>query len=230
MGLVHIYCGDGKGKTSAAVGLAVRAAGCGKRVVIARFLKTDNSGEVEILKKIPEVTLIPCRKTFGFVRSMDEETKRECAAYHRELFGEAVKLAEHADLVVFDEIMAAVNYGMVPERDVLEFLENRPGRDQTDGLEIVLTGRDPSEKRSRQRIMSRRSVRESIRLTAGSWRDGELSTDVTVHGHSMPAHCNRILPMLRIPNRQNLLSQTVLYGISVQKIPTVCSNVLIASF
>ena len=138
MGLVHIYCGDGKGKTSAAVGLAVRAAGCGKRVVIARFLKTDNSGEVEILKKIPEVTLIPCRKTFGFVRSMDEETKRECAAYH--------KLAEHADLVVFDEIMAAVNYGMVPERDVLEFLENRPGRDQTDGLEIVLTGRDPSEK------------------------------------------------------------------------------------
>ena len=146
MGLVHIYCGDGKGKTSAAVGLAVRAAGCGKRVVIARFLKTDNSGEVEILKKIPEVTLIPCRKTFGFVRSMDEETKRECAAYHRELFGEAVKLAEHADLVVFDEIMAAVNYGMVPERDVLEFLENRPGRDQTDGLEIVLTGRDPSEK------------------------------------------------------------------------------------
>ena len=96
MGLVHIYCGDGKGKTSAAVGLAVRAAGCGKRVVIARFLKTDNSGEVEILKKIPEVTLIPCRKTFGFVRSMDEETKRECAAYHRELFGEAVKLAEHA--------------------------------------------------------------------------------------------------------------------------------------
>ena len=139
MGLVHIYCGDGKGKTSAAVGLAVRAAGCGKRVVIARFLKTDNSGEVEILKKIPEVTLIPCRKTFGFVRSMDEETKRECAAYHRELFGEAVKLAEHADLVVFDEIMAAVNYGMVPERDVLEFLENRPGRDQTDGLEIVLT-------------------------------------------------------------------------------------------
>ena len=81
-----------------------------------------------------------------FVRSMDEETKRECAAYDRELFGESVKVAEHADLVVFDEIMAAVNYGMVPERDVLEFLENRPGRDQTDGLEIVLTGRDPSEK------------------------------------------------------------------------------------
>ena len=79
MGLVHIYCGDGKGKTSAAIGLAVRAAGSGRRVVIARFLKTDNSGEVEILKRLPEVTLIPCRKNFGFVRSMDEETKKECA-------------------------------------------------------------------------------------------------------------------------------------------------------
>ena len=76
MGLVHIYCGDGKGKTSAAVGLAVRAAGCGKTRGDREILKTDNSGEVEILKKIPEVTLIPCRKTFGFVRSMDEETKR----------------------------------------------------------------------------------------------------------------------------------------------------------
>ena len=57
MGLVHIYCGDGKGKTSAAIGLAVRAAGSGRRVVIARFLKTDNSGEVEILKRLPEVKI-----------------------------------------------------------------------------------------------------------------------------------------------------------------------------
>ena len=127
MGLVHIYCGDGKGKTSAAIGLAVRAAGSGRRVVIARFLKTDNSGEVEILKRLPEVTLIPCRKNFGFVRSMDEETKKECADYNRNLF------------------LAAVNYGMVPEKDILDFLENRPKKGEPDGLEIVLTGRNPSE-------------------------------------------------------------------------------------
>ena len=145
MGLVHIYCGDGKGKTSAAIGLAVRAAGSGRRVVIARFLKTDNSGEVEILKKLPEVKLIPCRKTFGFVRSMDEKTKKECTDYNRNLFFEAVKLAEDADLVVFDEIIAAVNYGMIPEKDVLDFLEKRPKKGEPDGLEVVLTGRNPSE-------------------------------------------------------------------------------------
>ena len=146
MGLVHIYCGDGKGKTSAAIGLAVRAAGCGKRVVIARFLKTDHSGEVEILRKIPEITLIPCRKVFGFVRCMEEETKKECAEYNRELFQEAVKLAKDADLVVFDEIMAAVNYGMLSEKDVLDFLKERPKKDEPDGLEVVFTGRNPSEK------------------------------------------------------------------------------------
>ena len=111
MGLVHIYCGDGKGKTSAAIGLAVRAAGSGRRVVIARFLKTDNSGEVEILKKLPEVTLIPCRKNFGFVRSMDEETKKECADYNRTLFFEAVELAKNAavagDIVTLSPACAA---------------------------------------------------------------------------------------------------------------------------
>lgn len=140
MGLVHIYCGDGKGKTTAAVGLAVRAAGRGLRVVIARFLKTDDSGEVSVLKEIPGITVIPCRRTFGFFSSMDEETKREAAAYNRSLFEEAAALAGTADLLILDEIMAAVNYGMVEETAVLSFLEKRP-----ENLEVVLTGRNPSE-------------------------------------------------------------------------------------
>ena len=51
-GLIHIYCGDGKGKTSAATGLAVRAAGCGMKVLFARFLKNDRSGEVPVLEQV----------------------------------------------------------------------------------------------------------------------------------------------------------------------------------
>lgn len=139
MGLVHIYCGDGKGKTSAAIGLAMRAAGRGKQIVAVRFLKTDDSGEVEILKRIPEITLLPCEKTFGFVSSMDEETKRQAAAYNLALFERAAMLAEDADMVVFDEIMAAVAYGMIPEQRVLDFLNGRPEK-----LEVVMTGRNPS--------------------------------------------------------------------------------------
>ena len=63
MALVHIYCGDGKGKTSAAVGMAVRAAGRGLKVVMVRFLKSDDSGEVAVLGHIPGITVIPCERT-----------------------------------------------------------------------------------------------------------------------------------------------------------------------
>ena len=65
-GLVHIYCGDGKGKTTAALGLALRAAGRGMKVVIARFLKTEDSGEVKMLYQLPGIVLLPCKKNFGF--------------------------------------------------------------------------------------------------------------------------------------------------------------------
>ena len=148
MGLVHIYCGDGKGKTSAACGLAVRMAGRGNQVVIARFLKTDDSGEVEALKQLSGISLIPCEKEFGFVFAMDEETKKEAAAFNTELFHKAVEKAQEISqtcgqapcLLVLDEIMAAVNLQMVPETEVLEFLQSRP-----ENLEVVLTGRDPSE-------------------------------------------------------------------------------------
>lgn len=72
-GYVHIYCGDGKGKTTAAVGLAVRAAGRGMRVLIVRFLKTEDSGEVSVLRRIPGIEVVPCEKTFGFTFRMTEE-------------------------------------------------------------------------------------------------------------------------------------------------------------
>lgn len=147
MGLVHIYCGDGKGKTSAAIGLAVRMAGRGNAVTIARFLKTDDSGEVMALGAVSGIHMIPCEKEFGFVFAMDEETKKAAAEYNTELFKKAVSEAiimckcSGNGLLVLDEIMAAMNLGMVPEEMVLEFLDHRP-----ENLEIVLTGRDPSER------------------------------------------------------------------------------------
>ena len=142
-GLVHIYCGDGKGKTSAAVGLAVRAAGRGMKVLVVRFLKSENSGEVEVLRSIPGITVTPCDRTFGFVFRMNEEQKAEAARYYQKRFETAVEEAVtgNYDLLILDEILASCNYGMVQEESVLEFLHTKPA-----GLEVVLTGRDPSEK------------------------------------------------------------------------------------
>ena len=93
-GLLHIYCGDGKGKTSAAVGMAVRAAGCGMKVLVIRFLKTENSGEVEVLRSIPGITVPPCERTFGFMFRMTEEQKQEAALYYQSRFEAAAKEAD----------------------------------------------------------------------------------------------------------------------------------------
>lgn len=141
-GCIHIYCGDGKGKTSAAVGLAVRAAGRGRKVLVARFLKTEDSGEVPVLRHIPGITVIPCDRTFGFVFRMTPEEKAEAAEYYQERFLRACKKAVEGgyDVLILDEILASCNYGMVDEADVAEFLKNRPEK-----LEVILTGRDPSE-------------------------------------------------------------------------------------
>lgn len=140
-GRVHIYCGDGKGKTSAAAGLAVRAAGRGRKVLIARFLKNDDSGEVRSLSGVPGICLMPCEKDFGFFFRMSEEQKKEAGEYCSGLFRSAWDRAvrEKFDMLVLDEIMAAMKYGLVREEEVRSCLRERPY-----GLEAVLTGRDPS--------------------------------------------------------------------------------------
>lgn len=142
-GCIHIYCGDGKGKTSAALGLAVRAAGRGKRVLLVRFLKTEDSGEVPVLRHIPGIVVTPCDKTFGFVFAMTPEEKAQAAVYFEGRFDRACEEAKQGgyDMLILDEILASCNYGMVPEEKLAEFLKNRPEK-----LEVVLTGRDPSER------------------------------------------------------------------------------------
>lgn len=141
-GCVHIYCGDGKGKTSAALGLAVRAAGRGQRVLLVRFLKNEDSGEVPVLRRIPGITVTPCDREFGFVFRMSQEQKAEAAKYYQRRFEQACRDMEDGDyqVLILDEILAACNYGMVQEADVVALLEHR-----TEGAEVILTGRDPSK-------------------------------------------------------------------------------------
>ena len=112
------------------------------KVLVIRFLKTENSGEVEVLRSIPGITVTPCDRTFGFVFRMTEEQKKEAALYYQSRFEAAAKEAVQGqyDLLILDEILASCNYGMVRETSVVEFLQNRPEK-----LEVVLTGRNPSE-------------------------------------------------------------------------------------
>ena len=140
-GLIEVYCGDGKGKTTAATGLAVRAAGCGMRVLFVRFLKNEHSGELVILDKIPEIDVIHLNREFGFVFRMTEEEKQKAKEVYSNLWQEAVRRAveEEYDMLVADEFMAAYRYEFIDHVHALDFLKNKPGK-----LEVVLTGRDPA--------------------------------------------------------------------------------------
>ena len=145
--MIQIYCGDGKGKTTAAIGLAVRAAGRGNPVVIAQFLKSADSGERLILGKLSGVTLLEIPDEMKFVFAMNEEEKRAERERQTALFDAAVTLAsrERAGLLVLDEMCSAVNTGMVSLERVTEFLDHMPA-----GLEVVLTGRDPAPELERR--------------------------------------------------------------------------------
>ena len=136
--MVHIYYGDGKGKTTAAVGLAVRSAGRGQKILFVQFLKTENSGERNILSRLPEVTLTPCPDKLPFTFEMSEAEHAQTARMTRELFQSV--LTDKYDLIVLDEIFSAINENMLLESEVISFISNAP-----ETIEIVLTGHNPSE-------------------------------------------------------------------------------------
>ena len=83
---IHIYCGDGKGKSTAAMGLALRAAGSGKKVLVTQFLKDGSSSELKILRELPGVKVLTCPRQFGFFWNMTEEQKEQAKCSYEELF------------------------------------------------------------------------------------------------------------------------------------------------
>ncbi len=140
-GLIHIYCGDGKGKTTAAAGLSLRAAGAGKRVVFSQFLKDGCSSEIGVLKEIENIDICVCCKPHGFFINMSDTEREETKCDFSELLSIVLaKAKKGADLLILDEIISSCNLGIVSEKAVAEFLKNKPQE-----LEVVLTGRDPSD-------------------------------------------------------------------------------------
>lgn len=139
-GLVHLYTGGGKGKTTAAAGLTLRAAGNGLRCIFVQFLKGQPSGEVNMLKKAG-VTVLRAGSE-KFFPQMTEEEKKECVQAHLLCYNKVKKmiLSGECDLAVLDEITYAVALSLIPEEDLCRTIDTRPPH-----VEIVLTGRDAPE-------------------------------------------------------------------------------------
>jgi cob(I)alamin adenosyltransferase len=139
-GLIHLYTGDGKGKTTAALGLLLRAHGRGMRVVLAQFLKGGATGELGPLEKLGGVTILRSSRDFGFWNNADEQKKSEITRESNAILKEAHRLAAAGlcDLLVLDEICAAYNLGAVEPRLAESLIIEKPP-----ALELVLTGRSP---------------------------------------------------------------------------------------
>ncbi|MDY4446773.1 MAG: cob(I)yrinic acid a,c-diamide adenosyltransferase [Gemmiger sp.] len=133
--MLHLYWGNGKGKTTAAMGLALRALGHGRRVVIVQFLKDGTSGEIAPLRAAgAAVYACPNAKFTWLMDEADKAAAREASA---RALGQA--LAEPFDLLVLDEACAALKSSILDEallRRAVAFAKN--------GREVVLTGRDPA--------------------------------------------------------------------------------------
>lgn len=139
-GLVHIYEGTGKGKTTAGVGLSVRCAGCGFPVVYSQFLKDGTTGELNILRQIPNITVIVEPRHFKFSFLMTPEEKVEAKECYTALFEKvtATAIENKARLLVMDEMLDLCNAELIDIEKVIGFLNSRP-----EELEVVMTGRNP---------------------------------------------------------------------------------------
>ena len=142
LGYIHIYCGDGKGKTTTGMGLCARAAGSGLKVLIYQFMKDNSTCERKVLEQIPGITFENglSREKFSF--QMTEEEKKE----RRQFYAQQLKMVtekardEQFDVLFLDEVIYTIRAGLLDEALVLDFLDHKPEK-----LEVILTGQGPSE-------------------------------------------------------------------------------------
>lgn len=138
-GLVHIYTGDGKGKTTAAIGLSVRARGAGFRVLFAQFMKGRDTAELAPMRQLG-IEIHRTSELTKFLPAMSEEERHAYSDSQRCSLQYARENAARFDLIVLDEIVSAITTDMVELDDVVSFLTEKPKE-----LEVVLTGRDAPE-------------------------------------------------------------------------------------
>jgi cob(I)alamin adenosyltransferase len=139
-GYVQIYTGNGKGKTTAALGLGLRAAGNNYTVFMVQFLKSGNTGELEGINRLkPYFQLFRFEKPRGFFWTLNEiekaELRKEVAdamAFSQKVLSEGL-----CDVLILDEIMGTLKNGLISEEDILRLIDSKP-----ENMEIILTGRN----------------------------------------------------------------------------------------
>lgn len=132
--MLHLYFGSGKGKTTAAAGLALRALGHGKKVVVVQFLKDGTSGEIEPLRRLGAAVFACPNAKFTWL--MTPQEKAAALAHNTQTLEAALQMP--CELLILDEACAALRAALLPEALLQKAVLNAP-------YEVVLTGRDPAD-------------------------------------------------------------------------------------
>ena len=136
-GLVHIYTGDGKGKTTAAIGVAVRCAGHGNKVCIYQFLKALPTGELASLNQL-NIDIVRVNSSRKFYPHMTEDEKK---LTREEILKNLNLLFSNSyDLIIMDEIICAVDLGIIDTETLINIIKSKPSE-----TELIMTGRNMPE-------------------------------------------------------------------------------------
>lgn len=166
--MIQLYTGDGKGKTTAAVGQAVRAAGSGYRVIFCQFMKGGETGELEVLKELSQVEIYRCEREFPFFNAMTDRDKEEITEIHNAIIRNIIRRFDGLNntgnisvngsgavglMVVLDEITYPLNWGLIDVslfKDLVGKMKalyngrsGDSGEESLSRIELVLTGREP---------------------------------------------------------------------------------------
>ncbi len=160
-GCVQVYTGDGKGKTTAAFGLALRAAGAGLRVFIAQFMKARDCGELHAFEKLSDQIAIKQYGREGFIHGKPGEDDIKAAREGLEEAMLAIQSGDY-DIVILDEANVAVDFGLFSIDDLLAAIDERP-----EDVELVITGR-----KAHPRLIERADLVTEMREVKHYYQDG----------------------------------------------------------
>ena len=137
-GLIHIYTGNGKGKTTAAMGLVSRAAGYNKKIYIMQFLKGRKTGEKIFFAQFENIHFKRAHKSKKFIKNMNINEKKKLTIKIEKVFKKVKKIIEQSEyeIIILDEIMGLINNDIIEVDDVISTIGNNMEK------EIILTGRD----------------------------------------------------------------------------------------
>ena len=138
--MVQLYYGFGKGKTSAAAGAAIRAAGNGMRVIFAQFFKDGKSGEIKVLRDIPGITVLLPKSDYKLFENMTDMRKKEIFEDYTKLLRSVFERENDCDMIILDEALDAYTGGFVDRELFLSCIKSC-----RDKLEIIVTGHAKSD-------------------------------------------------------------------------------------